>query len=320
VDERIIEIQGVKYKAIFDTGASESMICSGALEGLEDVKVKPTVKEYSYFDGGTNKTCGVVELKFVHKNKTYIENFNVVDVPLKKNILIANTMVKSISEVKKPIPIKCSINTGNSAPVNWTRPIRSQKDREEFAELLKELESKGIVEPSQSTWLNPVVITRKRDGKILFCIDFRRLNDLVQLDGFEVPRIYEILAALHDKRYFSTIDLKDGFYHVDLNEQDREKTTFFTGSRLMQIFKMPQGFRNSPAVFQRAMTLMFKDVIGVKCFIYIDDILVFGKTKEEHDDNLAEILSIMNCYGLKENVDKRVTCKKRYHSLGTKYK
>jgi hypothetical protein len=81
---------------------------------------------------------------------------------------------------------------------------------------------------------------------------------------------------------------------------------------------MPQGFKNSPAVFQRAMTLMFKDVIGVKCIIYTDDILVFGKTKEEHDDNLAEILSIMNCYGLKENVDKRVTCQETVSFLGYK--
>jgi hypothetical protein len=80
-------------------------------------------------------------------------------------------------------------------------------------------------------------------------------------------------------RYFSIIDLKDGFFNIPVREKDREKTTFYTGKRLMQFSKMPQGYKNSPAIFQRTMNLIFRDLIGSKCIIYIDDILVFGRSK-----------------------------------------
>lgn len=204
--------------------------------------------------------------------------------------------------------------------MSWSRPIRSQKDKAEFNALIMNLESRGIIEPSVSQWLNPVVLTRKRSGELRFCVDLRRLNDLVILDEFQIPKINELLNELHDKKYFTLIDLKDGFFQIEIRKEDREKTTFYTGSRLMQFVRMPQGYKNSPAIFQRAMNIIFQDLVGTCCLVYIDDILVFGKTKEEHTKNLKLVTERMQMYGLEENKDKRKECVESVEFLGYEIK
>jgi hypothetical protein len=196
--------------------------------------------------------------------------------------------VKRIENFTKN-PILCHINTGNAKPISWSSPIKSLQDRLEFQKLVDELEQKGIVEESVSLWLNPVVLVRKKNGKLRFCVDFRRLNELVELDSYQIPKISEITGMLRDQKYFSTIDLKDGFFQVPIAPGDREKTTFFTGKKLMQFKNMPQGYKNSLAIIQRFMNIVLKDLLGTCCLVYIDDVLVYGKTKEEHDKNFAEL-------------------------------
>jgi hypothetical protein len=117
-------------------------------------------------------------------------------------------------------------------------------------------------------------------------------------------------------KYFSLIDLKDGFFHIPIKKEDREKTTFYTGKKLMQFIRMAQGFKNSPAIFQRAMNLIFGDLMRRCCIVYIDDILVFGKTKNEHDKNLGEVEKIIEKYALKENKNKRITQAESIRFLG----
>lgn len=140
------------------------------------------------------------------------------------------------------IPIECHINTRTNTRISWSRPIRSYQDKIEFDKLVDELEKKGIVEKNTSTWLNPVVLVRKSNGSLRFCMDFRRLNDEVELDRFALPKISELIHSLHGKKIFTTIDLEDGFFQIPIAECDKEKTTFYTGRRLMQFTRMPQGY------------------------------------------------------------------------------
>jgi hypothetical protein len=112
------------------------------------------------------------------------------------------------------------------------------------------------------------------------------------------------------------IDLKDGFFHVPLRECDREKTTFYSGQRLYQFTKMPQGYKNSPAIFQRNMNLIFNKLIGKNCLIYVDDILVFGESIAEHDENLKLVLAVLEEYGLEENQSKRIESVENIKFLG----
>lgn len=249
IDERNIILANNKYRAIFDTGATSNMICSGLLGELKNVKLNNEVKEYVNFDGTSNKTLGSVDLKFKYEGKEFKGKFYVIKNEKEKSILLSNTFVKRVDKKSKKLPIKCNINTGDQPAISWNRPIRSLKDRADFELLLEDLERRNIIEPSNSSWLNPVVLTRKRNGDLRFCVDFRRLNDLVVLDEFEIPRINEIMVALRDMKYFTLLDLKDGYFNVKLNENDKEKTTFYTGKRLMQFTRMPQGFKNSPAIF-----------------------------------------------------------------------
>jgi hypothetical protein len=115
--------------------------------------------------------------------------------------------------------------------------------------LCQRLEKEGIIEPSVSTWLNPVVLVRKKDVNLRIIADLRRLNDLVRLDAYELPKIQELLVKIRDMKYFSVIDLKDGFFQIPIHPLDREKTTFAVNGNLKQFKRMPQGFKNSPAIF-----------------------------------------------------------------------
>ncbi|MGL5706922.1 MAG: reverse transcriptase domain-containing protein [Aeromonas sp.] len=316
IDTRKIRLNGHEYEAVFDTGATDNMICSSILDEINVDKLSPKIKEYEYFDGGSNRTIGTVNLELEYGDNKEIQEFNVVKNDKLKNILICNNTVKELTKEKKIIPVECIIDTGKNDPISWNRPLKSFKDKKDFELLLKELESKKIIEPSTSLWLNPVVLTRKKNGKLRFCIDFRKLNDLVKQDEFEIPRINELLMTLNDQKYFTKLDLEDGFFHVPVRNCDKEKTTFYTGEKLMQFVKMPQGYKNSPAIFQRLMNIILKGKIGRECIVYIDDILVFGRSKEEHDTRLEEILQILRMYGLNENREKRIDCVNNISFLG----
>ena len=97
----------------------------------------------------------------------------------------------------------------------------------------------------------------------------------------------ELIRTLYNKKHFSIIDLKDGYFQVPLSIQDREKTAFLTpDKRLFQFKVMPQGYKNSPAIFQRGMTMILEGLLDVACVVYLDDILIFGENQSEHDKNL----------------------------------
>ena len=305
LDVRAIKINDKTVDALFDTGASDSMITSAWLNYLNLYKTIPVNRTFNLIDGSRFEVNRTVKALFEYNGKLHSEEFNVVENTKDRKIILGNDCLKRILS-RKEIPVQCHINTGDAGPISWNRPLRSLQDKKDLKKLTDELEKAGILEESTSMWLNPVVLVRKKAGKVRFCIDFRRLNDLVTQDNYEIPRITELMSQLRDQRYFTGIDLKDGFFQISVNPEDRSKTAFYTGSRLLQFKKMPQGFKNSPAVFQRSMDYVMKGLIGKGCIVYIDDILVYGKTRDEHDANLKQVLKRLETYGLNENKDKRV--------------
>ncbi|KAF9760719.1 Retrovirus-related Pol polyprotein from transposon 17.6 [Nosema granulosis] len=304
LDTDFVTINNISIKAVFDSGASESVITSKLLRKIGIKKTVNTHKEFGVIDGSVIVVDQVVDLEVEFKERKTIESFNVVINEKEEILLLSNACIKGLR--KKEMPIECTINTKDHPPISWSRPIKNLKDKKDFEKLIEELESRDIVEGSNSAWLNPAVLVRKKNGNLRFCGDFRKLNDIVELDGFEIPKIQELITLLHGKRYFTCIDLKDGFFQVPIRECDKEKTAFYTGRRLMQFKRMPQGFKNSSAIFQRAMQLILEDLLETACLVYIDDILVFGKNIEEHDRNLRKVLSRLKEYNLEENTDKRI--------------
>jgi hypothetical protein len=119
--------------------------------------------------------------------------------------------------------------------------------------MLDDVKGKGVIEESEGPWSSPVVLVRKKNGDLRFCVDSRKLNDVTKKDCFPLPRIDDTLDTLAGAKWFSTLDLKSGYWQVALHPDDKEKTAFPTGQGLWQFTVMPFGLCNAPATFERLM-------------------------------------------------------------------
>jgi hypothetical protein len=247
IDMQEIFLNDRRFTVLFDTGASDSLIPEKYLTLLQNVKIWKEEMKFKNYTGESWTSKGYVILEIEYEQKTIFEKFWIAGGKA-NDIVIAFETVKLLKE-NAELPVVCKINTGKNQPISWTRPIRSFKDKNEFENLCSELEQKGIIKKSTSDWLNPVVLVRKKTGELRFCIDLRKLNDMVATEVFELPRISKIFLHVRNMKCFSVVDLKDGFFQIKINPVDREKTTFSTGSRLMQFRRMPQGYKNSSSNF-----------------------------------------------------------------------
>ena len=153
---------------------------------------------------------------------------------------------------------------------------------------------KKVISPSKSPWASPIVLVQKRDGLTRFCVDYRKINEVTRKDAYPIPRIDEILDTL-----FSTLDLRSGYWQVEMDPTDREKTAFCTPEGLFEFNMMPFGLCNAPATFQRLMNSVLAGLHWKSCLVYIDDIVVVGKSIDEHLLNLQQVLEQLRQAGLK---------------------
>ena len=191
-----------------------------------------------------------------------------------------------------------TINTGDNPPIK--QPLRRTPFalREKVDELVREMLSHGVIQQSKSPWASPVVLVSKKDGGLHFCIDYHQLNRVTKLDEFPLPRIDDTFDQLAGAKYFTTLDLASGYWQVAMDPADQEKMAFSTYSGLYEFRKMPFGLVNAPATFQRLMEVVLAGLAREVCLVYLDDVLVMGKTLEEHNENLAKVLDRLCTVGL----------------------
>ncbi|XP_063820175.1 uncharacterized protein LOC135062022 [Pseudophryne corroboree] len=170
---------------------------------------------------------------------------------------------------------------------------------QEVKSMLRQMLDNHVIQESKSPWAAPIVLVRKKDGTIRFCVDYRKLNSCTVRDAYPLPRIEESLAALGNAKFFSTLDLASGYWQVPVAPQDREKTAFVTPMGLFEFCRMPFGLNNAPATFQRMMERCLGDLNFEALLIYLDDIIVFAATLEEHFARLDRVLQRLEEYGLK---------------------
>jgi hypothetical protein len=186
-------------------------------------------------------------------------------------------MAKSAVQTKSPTPFKLVIRV----------PLH-EKDHIE-AEVSKML-SDGKVQPSTSPWASPVVLVKKKDGTLRFCVDYRKLNNVTKKDAYPLPRIKDCLDALNRSRWFSTLNLASGYWQVAMEEVDMENTAFQTHLGLFEFRVMPFGLCNAPATFKGLMDGLLGDIKWTKCLVYLDNVVAFGTDFEVTPANLEAVL------------------------------
>ena len=188
--------------------------------------------------------------------------------------------------------------------------------REEMAQVQQMLSS-NVIRPSNSPWASPVVMVRKKDGSLRFCMDFRQLNAATVKDAHPLPRIDDLLDALHGAKWFSTLDLKSGYWQVPITKQDKAKTAFWTSSgQLFEFNQVPFGLCNAPATFSRLMDRILSGLHWETCLFYLDDIIVFSSTWEEHLARLRQVFERLRHANLKLGADKCTFAAKEVNYLG----
>ena len=208
------------------------------------------------------------------------------------------------------------IDIGDAMPIKQ-RPYRASPDvKKEIDRQVDEMVHNGIIQQSVSPWSTPVVLVKKKDGSFRFCVDFRKLNKVTKLDSFPMPLVADALYSLAGTSLFSCLDLKSGFWQIHMHSGSREKTAFATHNGLNEFLTMPFGLSNSGASFQRLMGHILRGFEYRFTLIYIDDIIIFSKSVEEHLSHLEEVFRRLRQANVKLNPKKCNVVKQKVEYLG----
>ncbi|KAF9763839.1 Retrovirus-related Pol polyprotein from transposon [Nosema granulosis] len=246
-------------------------------------------------NGSVIGTRGVKKLRFNIEEMVFEDEFIVTDE-------ITSEMILGYRFLKKE---KIQICFGPKIEIKWKesetkdhgigehrifttcdRPViaptyRMSRELEEEADkIIKKYIEDGIIRESSSPWRSPIVLVKKKNGEYRPCVDYRRLNEVTVRDSYPMPRVDEILDEMHGDKFFTKLDAISGYHQVRMHEKDIEKTAFACNGELYEFLRMPFGLVNAPATFQREMNRILRPYIGKFVMVYLDDIVIYSKTKE----------------------------------------
>ncbi|GBG71752.1 hypothetical protein CBR_g9160 [Chara braunii] len=231
-------------------------------------------------------------------------------VPDEIHRLIADILIEyqgaisvSDADIGLSVVVQHEIQTGNHSPIHC-KPYRySLTERKTALQRIREFEANGWIEPAIGPWSFPVVLVPKKNGSVRICIDYRKLNDITIKDVYPLPRIDDLLDAIGCANYFSKFDIRHGFLHILVKEEDRPKIAFVLFEGTWQWVQCPMGICNAPATFQRAMNVTFQNfvnktrltqgMINFCVIVYMDDILVYSDTLHGHAQHIEWTLGAL---------------------------
>ena len=155
-----------------------------------------------------------------------------------------------------------------------------------------------IIEESDIPWAAPIVLVKKKDGTLQFCVDYRKLNSITRKDSYPLPNIDDTLSSLAGAKHFCALDLASGYWQVPLSDKAKPKSAFVTIDGLFHFKVMHFGLCEAPATFERLMERVLKGHLGTRCLVYIDNVIVFGKDFNSTLQNLQIVLQALDQAGL----------------------
>lgn len=199
-----------------------------------------------------------------------------------------------------------------------SRPIYrlSQIEMDELKTQLADLLQKGFIRPSVSPFGAPVLFVHKKEGTLRLCVDYRALNKLTIKNRYPLPRIEDLMDRLAGSKWFSKIDLYSGYHQIRIKESDISKTAFRTRYGHYEFLVLPFGLTNAPATFMTLMNDIFREVLDKFVVVYLDDILIYSKSREEHCQHLQHVLTTLRKYQLYAKLTKCELFQNKVEYLG----
>ena len=301
-------VNGKASEGLMDTGATRTIVTDDVVQAT-----RPSDRTLKAYNSGVIETLGMADVNIAIGNDTMECTCFVVphgtrrvlfgqDVISQLQLLVSNHLVDTARLVDTS-PVSISVDP-KAHPV--TQPARRPpfSAKADIEKELHRLVEADVIEPVKqaSAWVSPIVPVRKSSGKLRLCVDYRELNKSIVRERHSLPTIEEITAELADAQVFSVLDAESGFHQLLLDEDSRPLTTFATHCGLFRFKRLPFGVSCAPEIFQRVVSDILSGLPGV--MVYIDDILVFGRDRTEHDQRLAAVLDRLKSANLKLNEDK----------------
>lgn len=212
------------------------------------------------------------------------------------------------------------IDTGSAKPIRKPPYRLPYVHRKIVDDLIKDQLNKGVIRPSSSPWSSPIVIVLKKsqngEENYRFCCDFRAVNEVTKADSYPLPNINDTLDLLSGAKYFTTLDLYSAYYQIGLHEESIPKTAFCTPNGLWEYVKVPMGLKNSPSVWQRVIDNILTGLRGEKVLVYIDDLIIWSSTVEDHLSKLKAVFDRLRKSNLKLKATKCQFLKQTLEYLG----
>jgi hypothetical protein len=247
------------------------------------------------------------------------------DAQLNKQPECVRELLQKYSDVFQPVPTGLPPDRGiehliplvpGATPQFKSMYRLSPSELEEAKRQVADYLARGWIEPSTSPWGAPILFVKKKTGSLRMCIDYRALNKLTVKNRYPLPRIDDLLDKLAGAKYFSAIDLTTAYHQVRINDEDVPKTAFRTPMGHFQFRVITFGFTNAPSTFQRVMNHVFAPYLDHFVLVYLDDIMVFSKTLEEHLHHLELVLQALQKHKLYANLGKSHFCRLETAYLG----
>ena len=257
---------------------------------------QPTMKELkeALVDGNTDTKEFCRKVKFEN-------NLTMEQVDKLKDLLSCymDVFTQSYLPIGQTDRFKHRIEVGNTVPIKQRAYRVGYEERREITKQVNEMLEKNILEFSDSPWSSPVVLVRKKDRTLRFCVDYRKLNAETKKDNYPLPRIDDALDRLSGAKFFTSVDCDQAYHQVEMEEADKEKTAFITPDGLYQFKVMSFGLRNAPATFQRLMDFVLGKLKWSIAVVYLDGVVIFSENFEDHLDHIELVFQALRKAGLK---------------------